>query len=153
MRLIDFLNPCLVKVGLESESKEELFSEMVQLFIDAELVEDRDLALQALLEREGKMSTGIARGFGLPHGKLAELDGLCIALGVSHKGIAYDSVDEEPVYVVLMAFAELDNPGPHIDMLSEVGRLISIPGFTQALQEAHTAEEALAVLASEEPPA
>ena len=150
MRLTDLLTPSLVKVDLISEAKEELFDEMVQLFVDADLVQDRDLALQALFEREAEMSTGISKGFGLPHGKLVGLQALCMVLGISRSGIAYDALDEEPVHVVLMAFSEVDNPEPHLEMLSEVARLFSIPDFTEKLTCAETAEQVLAIIANED---
>ena len=87
MNLSEALSPSVIKVGLESEDKDELFEEMVQLFVDSGLIDDREAALTALREREAKMSTGVAKWLGLPHGKLEEASGLMIALGVSEKGI------------------------------------------------------------------
>ena len=62
MRISELLTPALVKIGLESETKDELFQEMVQLFVDAGQIKDREGAIAALLDRESKMSTGIAKG-------------------------------------------------------------------------------------------
>ena len=150
MRLSELLTQGLIKVGLESEEKEELFQEMVQLFVQSGLIRDRDAALRALLERESKMSTGIARWIGLPHGKLEEADGILLAIGTSRKGIEYDSLDGEPVYVVIMVFAEIGNPGPHIEALAEISRLFSIPGFTERIREARTPAELLQAIKDEE---
>ena len=150
MRISDNLAPSLIKVGLESDEKEEVFEELLQLFVDAGLIEDREAALRALLEREEKMSTGIARGIGLPHGKLTEGKGLLMALGISKKGIEYDSLDGEPVYVVLMVFAEEGNPGPHIEALAEISRLLSLPGFTEKIRAAETPQEVLEIIRKEE---
>jgi len=150
MKLSDILTPQLIKIGLESEDKEELFEEMVQLFVDAGLITDREAALRALYERESKMSTGVAKWLALPHGKIAEARGVMVALGVSHTGIDYESLDGEPVYVVVMVFAEEGNPGPHIEALAEISRLFSIPGFTERMREVRTAEEALELIRSEE---
>lgn len=150
MKLSDVLKPGLVRVGLRSEEKEEVFEEMVQLFVDEGLIEDRDAALSAVFEREAKMSTGIARWLAIPHGKIEEAEGLIVALGTSSKGIDYDSLDGEPVYVVMMVFAELGNPGPHIEALAEISRLFSIPGFTGKIRDAGSAEEVLALIKQEE---
>ncbi|NQU76804.1 MAG: PTS sugar transporter subunit IIA [Planctomycetes bacterium] len=150
MNITDLLTPSLIRVGLESEEKDELFEEMVQLFVASEIIHDREAALTTLFEREAKMSTGIARWVGLPHGKLAEAQELLMALGVSKKGIEYDSLDGELVYIVLMVFAEIGNPGPHIEALAEICRLFSIPGFTEKLREAQTADEVLSIIRSEE---
>ena len=150
MNLSEALSPSVIKVGLESEDKDELFEEMVQLFVDSGLIDDREAALTALREREAKMSTGVAKWLGLPHGKLEEASGLMIALGVSEKGIEYDSLDGELVYVVLMVFAEVGNPGPHIEALAEISRLVTVPGFTAALREVSSPEDALRIIREQE---
>jgi len=150
MKISEILTPHLVKIGLESEEKDELFEEMVQLFMDAGRIDDRDAALQALREREAKMSTGVAKWLALPHGKIEEISELLMALGVSRTGIEYDSLDGEPVYVVLMVFAEVGNPGPHIEALAEISRLFSVPGFTEKVRAAGTAGEVLNLIRDQE---
>lgn len=150
MNISDRLTPALIKVGLESEEKEEVFEEMVQLFVDSGLIEDRDAALETILEREAKMSTGIAQWLAIPHGKLEEATELLMAVGISKEGIEYDSLDGEPVYVVIMVFAEEGNPGPHIEALAEISRLFSVPGFTAKMREAESADEVLRMIRNEE---
>lgn len=150
MRLSELLTPALVKVGLESTTKGALFEEMVELFVAAGRIHDRLDAIRALTEREAKMSTGIARWIGLPHGKLAEATGILLAIGTSRHGIEYSSLDGEPVYVVVMVFAEVGRPGPHIEALAEISRLFSIPGFTERVREAGTAAELLRLIKDEE---
>jgi mannitol/fructose-specific phosphotransferase system IIA component (Ntr-type) len=150
MRLTELLTPALVKIGLESTEKDELFQEMVQLFLNSGQIHDRQAAIRALAEREAKMSTGIARWIGLPHGKLQEAQGILLAIGTSRKGIEYDSLDGEPVHVVIMVFAEVGNPGPHIEALAEISRLFSIPGFTERVREAKTAADLLRVIKDQE---
>lgn len=150
MRLTDQLTPSVIKIGLQSEDKEELFEEMVQLLVDAGRITDRNAVLEALIERESQMTTGIAHWIGLPHGKVEGIEGLILALGISAKGIEYDSLDGEPVYIVLMVLAEADNPGPHIEALAEISRLFSTPGVTERLREAKTPEAVLQLIRAEE---
>ncbi len=150
MRLSELLTPALVKIDLESTAKGALFEEMVELFVNSGLISDRLAAIRALTEREAKMSTGIARWIGLPHGKLPEAESILLAIGVSHKGIEYDSLDGAPVYVVIMVFAAVGKPGPHIEALAEISRLFSIPGFTERIREAKTAAELLRMIKDEE---
>jgi len=150
MKISDLLTSSLIKIGLESEDKEEVFEEMVQLFVDSGSITARDAALQAIFEREAKMSTGIAKWLALPHGKIEEASGLMMALGVSKEGIEYDSLDGEPVHVILMVFAEMGNPGPHIEALAEISRLFSLPGFTARIKEAVSADAVLAIIKQEE---
>lgn len=150
MKLSEKLQPALIKVGLESQEKGALFGELVRLFVDRKLLHDQDAALTALLEREAKMSTGISRGLALPHGKVKDVRSLLVAMGISKRGIDYQSLDGEPVYVVIMVLAETGNPGPHIETLAEISRLFSLPGFMARLRQAGTAAEVMEIIRQEE---
>lgn len=150
MRISEILSPSLVKLDIKAEDKEELFEEMVQLFVNNGQITDRDSAVTALLEREAKMSTGISRWLGLPHGKLAEASGILIALGVSKKGLDYDSLDGEPVYVIITIFAEMGNPGPHIQALAEISRLFAVPDVITKIRQAKTAQQVIDIIKNEE---
>ncbi len=150
MKLTELLRPELILIGLESDTKDGVFREMIARFVKVGLIRDGEAALQAIREREAKMSTGIARWIGLPHGKLREASGLLLALGTSEQGIDYDSLDGEPVYVVVMVFAQVGNPGPHIEALAEISRLFSIPGFTERIRAARTPAEVLRLIREQE---
>ena len=150
MQIFRMLTTRLIKTDLQATTKDELFEEMVSLFADNGEISDREAALDAIYEREEKMTTGVAPGFALPHGKLAGITGVKMALGISHKGIEYDSLDGEPVHIVLMLFSEPQNPAPHIEALAEIGRLLSVPGLPEKLEKAPNAEAVLKILSGEE---
>lgn len=150
MKISEHLTPSLIKIGLESEEKDELFEEMVHLFVENGLIEDREKAVQTLIEREDQMSTGIGNGLALPHGKLEEASGLLMALGISQDGIEYDAIDDEPVYVVIAVFAEIGNPGPHIEALAEISRVFTAPGFMNRIRQASTPQQVLELFKAEE---
>ncbi|MDD4099031.1 MAG: PTS sugar transporter subunit IIA [Lentisphaeria bacterium] len=150
MRISEILSPSLVKLDVQAQDKEELFEEMVQLFVNDGLITDRESAVTALLEREAKMSTGISRWLGLPHGKLVEARNILIALGVSKKGIDYDALDGEPVYVIITIFAEIGNPGPHIQALAEISRLFAIPEVITKIRQARTPQQVIDIIKNEE---
>lgn len=150
MKISEYLNPGLVKLDLASETKDELFPEMVQLFVKNGLIADADEAVRILEEREEKMSTGVGNGIGLPHGKLPEAKHSLLALGISRTGIEYDSLDGEPVYVVITIFATPENPAQHIEVLAELSRLFAIPEFAKRLRAARTPQEAIDIIAAQE---
>lgn len=150
MKIVDLLNSSLINVDLQSEDKDELFEEMVQIFVHNGLLKDRAAALKALRDREAKMSTGVGKGLALPHGKIEEARELLVALGISRRGIDYNALDDEPVHIVIMVLAEMGNPGPHIQALAEISRLCSLPGFTDSLRRATTVAEVLDLLRGEE---
>ena len=150
MKLSELLDESVVKVGLESEDKEEAFAEMIELLVRAGRITDRARALQAILAREEMATTGIGNGLAVPHGKDSSIKTLTAALGVSREGIEYDATDGEPVRLVFLVLAEANNPGPHVRCLGEIARLLTVPGFHDRLCRVETAQEALAIIRAEE---
>ena len=150
MKISEIIKTSLIATDLKSTDKTGLFDEMVQILLDQGLLHDGAAALQSLHEREAKMTTGIANGLALPHGKIREAKGLLMALGISRNGIEYESLDGEPVHVIIMVLAEIGNPGPHIESLAEISRLFAIPGFMNRIREAQSAKEILELIRREE---
>lgn len=150
MKISEYLNANLIKLNLKSRTKDELFQEMVYIFAKNGLVSDPEAAIRVLEEREEKMSTGVGNGIGLPHGKLPEAKQSMLALGISREGIDYDSLDGEPVYIVITIFANPENPSQHIEVLAEISRLFAIPEFSRRVRAAGSAQEVLDIIAAQE---
>jgi len=150
MKLSDLLDASVIKTELEGEDKEEAFAELVEQLVRAGRIENREAALEAILAREEMATTGIGNGIAVPHGKDASVPKLSAALGISKDGIEYDAADGGLVYVVFLVLAETNNPGPHVQCLGEIARLLMVPGFYDRLRRATTADEALAVIRAEE---
>ena len=150
MKLSDLLSENVIKVDLESEDKEEVFPELIELLVRTDRINDRAAALNAIETREDMGTTGIGKGIAIPHGKDACVRKLTAALGISRRGIEYDAIDDEPVHVVFMVIAQPDNPGPHVQCLAEIARLLQIPGFYKRLLAASSPKEVLDTIAAEE---
>ena len=150
MRLRDLLDESAVKVGLESRNKEECFEEMVDLLVRAGRISDRTGALEAVRQREAQGTTGIGQGVAIPHGKHPSIPTLTIAVGISADGIEFDAIDDEPVHVVFLLLARVDDPGPHVRALAEIARLVQTPGLYRKLTETKSAREVLDILDAEE---
>jgi len=150
MRLRDLIDESVVKVGLEGLDKEECFEEMIDLLIRADRLTDRAGALRAIRDREAKGTTGIGGGVAIPHGKHEAVSSLVAALGTSPDGIEFDAVDGEPVHVVFLLLAPVDDPGPHVRALAEIARLVQTPGFYRKLTEAESPKQVLDLLEAEE---
>lgn len=150
MKIIDFLSPELVIPRLRSETKEELFEEMIQVLVDAGKIQDRAAALDAIVAREAKLSTGVNHGLAIPHTAVPGVKGLVMALGVSEAGIAYDSLDGKPVHIVVMILSEPGNPGPVIQALAAVCRVFYKPAVREGVRTARSATEVLTLIRQEE---
>jgi PTS system fructose-specific IIC component/PTS system nitrogen regulatory IIA component len=118
-----------IKVDLEAEDKEEAFEEMVDYFCQVTRNNDREEILEALREREAKMSTGIHKGIAVPHGKTNVVDDVFGFLGISRKGIDYDALDGEPVYLLFMILAPPKDSEKHLRILKRLAELLENPQF------------------------
>jgi mannitol/fructose-specific phosphotransferase system IIA component (Ntr-type) len=91
-------------------------------------------------------TTGIGNRVAIPHGKDASVERLVMAVGTSRKGIEFESVDGQPVHVVFLVLASINNPGPHIQALSEIAQKIRMPGFVESMLAAESASDVLTIL-------
>ena len=134
MFLYEAFPPELIKIGLEAEDKEEVFEELVDLFCQVKKDAAREEILEALREREAKMSTGIHTGIALPHGKTqSSLEGVHGILGVSKKGIDYDALDGRPVYLVFMLLTPVMDSEGHLRLFKRLAVLFDNPQFYSEL--------------------
>jgi fructose-specific phosphotransferase system IIA component len=146
MKLMDLLTADCVKVNLEAEDKEEAIAELVEQLVRAGRIPDRGAAIRCIFARENRQSTGIGHGVAIPHGKDATVPRLTVAVGTSGAGIEFDSLDDEPVHLVFVVLAEENNPGPHIQALAEIARLLQDNDVYARLRSATEAQDVLAAI-------
>ena len=154
MILQDVLLPEFIKIDMESEDKDEAFEELVDYYCQAELPvkltaeksKVHDEILHAIVTREEKMSTGIHKGIAVPHGKTSIVKDIRGVLGISKKGIQYDSLDGEPVYLLFMLISPLEDSEKHLRLLKHLAQLIEIPQFQSELQIQKDPGEAFRVI-------
>jgi len=132
--------------NLESAVKEDVFAELINAIAAAHPECDKDDMLQAMLEREKKMSTGIAPGVAIPHAICKGLTKNIGAIGISRKGIDFNSMDQKPVYVVFMLAMSDDKKEYHLRILNSINSLIE-SNTVEKIKNARDAEEIHAIIA------
>ena len=133
MFLYELFPPELIKIGLEADDKDEVFEEMVDQFCQISKSGSREDILASIHERESKMSTGIHKGIAVPHGKTHTLENIHGVLGISRKGIDYDALDGQPVYILFMLLAPQKDSEKHLRLLKRLAALLDNPQFYSEL--------------------
>jgi PTS system fructose-specific IIC component/PTS system nitrogen regulatory IIA component len=146
MVLHDVFPPEFIKVDLEAEDKDEAFEELVDHFCQADKSNAREDILQALREREAKMSTGIHKGIAIPHGRTNAVDTVRGVLGISRKGVDYDALDGEPVYLLFMIVAPQKDSEKHLRILKRLAELLENPQFHVDLQSQNDSQGAFKII-------
>jgi PTS system fructose-specific IIC component/PTS system nitrogen regulatory IIA component len=134
MILQDVLLPEFIKINMEAEDKEEAFEELVDYYCQADNSDAHVEILEAIVSREAKMSTGIHKGIAIPHGKTSAVNSLRGVLGISQKGIQYDSLDGEPVFLLFMIISPMEDSENYLRLLRHLAALMEIPQFQIELQ-------------------
>ncbi|HJP33176.1 MAG: PTS sugar transporter subunit IIA [Candidatus Latescibacteria bacterium] len=150
MSLLDILSAQSTLVGLKGHSKDEIIEELVGSLEVGAAIADRDKVLQAVLEREKIMSTGIGDGIAIPHGKTDAVSQLSAALGIHKRGVDFEALDGEPAFVFFLLVSPANVSGPHIKALARISRMLKNDTFKKRLIEAESADEILGIIAEEE---
>lgn len=150
MALIDLIKPEVIKVPLESKSKDAVIRELLQLLVDAGRLSDFDTAYDALLAREARGSTGLEDGIAVPHAKTDTVSSLNLAMGIAPDGIDFQALDGKPSTLFFLMLAPPDQSGPHIEALSEIARLTQSKSFCRMLLRARDAEEVAELMTEED---
>ncbi|HEY7326875.1 MAG TPA: PTS sugar transporter subunit IIA [Gemmataceae bacterium] len=148
MRMSDFVVREAIIPELPATNKEGVIRAMVESLRAAGQFRGADLEdiIRAILKREFLGSTGIGRGVAIPHTKHNSVERLVGTVAISHKGIAFDSLDGEPVHVFVLLISPQDRPGDHLRALENVSRSLRDDNFVRALRGATTREEIIALL-------
>jgi nitrogen PTS system EIIA component len=146
MTLSDLIVEDVIKVPLAASGKTEAIAELLEVLVTAGKVSEQEKALNALLERESKGSTGLERGVAVPHAKTDAVSSLTVAIGISPDGVDFQALDGEPSHILFLMLAPPDQSGPHIQALSEIARLSRSRAFLEVLRNARSASEVVELI-------
>jgi mannitol/fructose-specific phosphotransferase system IIA component (Ntr-type) len=143
MLLTDIFKRELIKVNLESKTRDEVFEELAEIIIGVYPKFDRRVLLEALHSRENMMNTAILPGIAVPHGYCKTVGGIIGAFGFSQTGIDYNS--PEPVHLVFMLLMDKSALEQHLRVLSRLLELVKSDSFGM-IQAAKSSQEVYDVL-------
>ena len=150
MKITDILDPRAITVKLEATDKEAVLIELINLLAQVKDLGDKKAVVKSLIERENLGSTGIGQGIAIPHGKTDKVKELSACLAISQKGVNFDSLDGEPVYIFFLLVAPKDSAGPHLKALARVSRLLRDNYFCQLLRQQVSEKDVYDLIAAEE---
>ncbi len=150
MKVYELLNTKNILTEFKSENKNDVINELVDLLKVEERVVDLEEIRKCVFEREEKMSTGVGKGFAIPHGKTNSVDDILAAFGKSEKPIEYNSLDGEPVHLVFLLIGKENLLAKHIKLLSRISRLMNNEEFRKKLINAESKESILKIFEEEE---
>ena len=148
MKLTDFVVKEAILPDIQSTKKEDAIREIVCSLINAQKVNHKDIEgiMKALVKREQLGSTGIGKGVAVPHTKHESITSLIGTVARSKKGIEFDSLDGEPVYIVFLLLSPNDSAGTHLAALERISTVIRNNDFRRFIREARGKTEMIEII-------
>ena len=146
MSLTELVSEEDLVIDFAPADKWEAIRLLVQHAADAGRIppEHRDDWLEAVIERERSMSTGLEQGVAIPH---AAVDGIeaviaCVGIVQREEGLPFESVDGRPARVIVLLLIPRQQKLLHIRTLKEVAMLLGREEVRTRVLAASTAGEA-----------
>lgn len=137
----------------QATNRDDAIRELVASLYRAGVLAEADQPdiVRAILRREQLGTTGIGRNIAIPHSRHAAVSKLTGALAVSGPGIGFDSVDGEPVHVMILLISPPDRPGEHLRCLESVVSTLRDESLVLAIRAAKTRDEIQSILSNHKP--
>jgi PTS system nitrogen regulatory IIA component len=130
VKLSSFLDERLILCGMKARTKREAIEELSSIV--AEMKPELD-----------KEATAMGRGCAFPHGKVAGLDRVIVALGRCEAGIDFDALDGKPVNLIVLFLTGKVISLEYLAALAAFASLSRDPEKLSAILSAKTAREVM----------
>lgn len=153
-RLLDFLQEENIVTDLNAATKEEAIAKLVALLVQSHRLGhavDEQQLLQAVLAREADVSTCFGGGLAIPHGELPQCQEMYGVMGISRKGLFFETPDGTPVHCMVLLATPPEQRQRHLEVLAALAKTIGLdPDIKQRLFNAKSAAHAHDILHSED---
>jgi len=151
-RLIDFIQEQNIVTDIEASTKEEAIAYLTDVLIGTNhLRADRERLLQTFLDREAEASTCVGAGLAIPHGILPEGNEMFGVMGISRRGLPFETPDGKPVHCMVLLATPESQRERHLEVIAALARAIGRDANVQEqLFNSRTPAHAFEVLHAEE---
>jgi nitrogen PTS system EIIA component len=101
---------------------------------------------EALNDREALGSTGLGNGIAVPHGKYAPLKGVMAVFMKLSAPVDFESVDDQPVDIIMMLLAPMGAGADHLKALARVARVLRTDAVVEALRASNDPHRIYSIL-------
>lgn len=150
MKLSEMLNPSLILIPLNGNSREEVFKEMEEYLLKNKCIKKNEPIGELLLKREELGSTAVGKGVAIPHCKTNDVKETLLSIGLKKEGLYFPTPDGEPVKLLFFVFAPPEKTIDHLQLLSKISKFIKIPGVIQNLLSAKNSQDFIEIMKREE---
>lgn len=128
-------------------TRDEMFDFLAEKTIQRGIATHKEEIKEKLVARELEGTTGMMDGFAIPHAKSSNINKASLIIVKNEKGIAWDSLDGQPITFIIGLFIPEHQKGtPHLQLLSSVAKMLMIPAVIDQLKAANSQAEIVSII-------
>ncbi len=149
MKLADLIVKDAIVPQIKATEREGAIRELVEALVQTGTIPaDQIVSItKALMDREKHGSTGFGKGVAVPHAKHPAIRQRVATIGRSTEGINFFSLDDAPVYTVVLLLSPPETPESHLEAMEIIFRHLQQDSFRRFLRQASTREETMDLIA------
>lgn len=128
-------------------TRDEMFDFLAEKTIQRGIATHKEEIKEKLVARELEGTTGMMDGFAMPHAKSSNINKASLIIVKNEKGIAWDSLDGQPITFIIGLFIPEHQKGTaHLQLLSSVAKMLMIPAVIDQLKAANSQAEIVSII-------
>ena len=139
MKIHKLIEPENVYLDLRATGVESALTAVAEVFAPT-LGLASPAVVESLLDRESLGSTSVGDGFAIPHCKTQGLGQIAIALARFADQVPFDRDGRDPVRFVFVVLSPPDQPAAHLQVLSQIARVLKRRDLRSELLSASDAD-------------
>ena len=153
MILSDNLKKNNIMLNVSASDRWQLFDIMINLAVKNGniLQENRNEITETLTQREKSMTTGIGKGIAIPHCMSSKVDNITIVLATLKTALEFDSIDNEPVHIVVLLLVPKNQSSLHIKALADIARMLNNAELREKIRSYKTADSVFKLIKEFDP--
>ncbi len=132
----EVINPSIIDLNMEAKSKTEAIGKLADILIKEKRIEEKEVFIEDILEREKLESTNMGVGVAIPHGRSSSVLKNSIAIARLTQPICWDSKQGGKSVRIIFLLAVCDNVNKnrvHLELISKVAALLIQENFLKTL--------------------
>ncbi len=138
---VSYIEKSNIIYNLEAKNKYEAIKALAKKLDDNGYLNDFDVFLEDVIERENQITTGVGNGIAIPHGKSKAIKKSTIAMATLINPINWESLDgEETKYVFLLAIKDGDGT-EHLRVLANLSAKLMDDAYISSIKESKSLDQ------------
>lgn len=152
MEFKEILNPKTMVTHLDVNDKAEALSAMADILLKEGIINDKELYIKDVYEREAIGETGVGNHIAIPHGKSEAVVTPGVAVAVLEHEIEWESLDDTGAKIIVLFAVGTDQKAAeeHLRMLAMFSKCMGNDSVVARLLKADSVDEIIDAFLSDE---